>query len=105
MDRRIMDMQCTVWRKAAEVDRVATWDRVTVPCHWEQRRGSYRTANGEESAWNAEIIATADVFGKGDKVSRGASESDVPPADAYTVVYVDMLPLRGSVHHYEVFAE
>ena len=51
MDRRILDMTFTVWHKAAEVDRVATWNRTTARCHWEPRRGSYRTASGEETAW------------------------------------------------------
>lgn len=105
MDRRILDMECTLWKKGPETNRKATWTRISFPCHWEPQHGTYRTANGEESAWNCAIIATYDGFSKGDKVALGVSTSDTPPADAYTVVLIDMLPLRGRVHHYEVMAE
>lgn len=105
MDRRILDMTFTVWHKAAETDRVATWNSTTARCHWEPRRGSYRTASGEETAWQCEIITEYGGIEKGDKVAVGTSESATPPADAFTVVYVDALPLRGMVHHYEVMAQ
>lgn len=104
MDRRIMDMECTLWRKGTEQGRTATWEPVPFPCHWEQRRGSYRSVNGQESEWRVEIICPYGDARAGDKVALGTFSSPTPPADAYTVIWTDMLPLRGSVHHYEVYA-
>lgn len=105
MDRRILDMECTLWAKGPETDRVATWSKVSFPCHWEPRRGSYRTANGENSAYNLEMICKQAGISKGDKLTFGTSTATEPPADAFTVVYVDTLPLRGKVHHFEVYAQ
>lgn len=104
MDRRIMDMSCTLWRKDGEADRTARWETVTFPCHWEQRRGSYRGTNGQESEWRVDIICPYGDARAGDKVALGTFSSAEPPADAYTVIWSDMLPLRGKVHHYEVYA-
>lgn len=104
MDRRIMDMECTLWRKGAEQGRTATWEPVPFPCHWEPRTGSYRSANGQESEWRVEIICPYGDARAGDKVALGRSDSATPPADAYTVIWTDMLPLRGRVNHYEVYA-
>ena len=105
MDRRILDMTCTLWAKGPETARVASWSKVSFPCHWEPRRGSYRSVNGEESAYNLEMICNHTGISKGDKLTLGTSDGTVPPDGAYTVVYVDSLPLRGKVHHYEVYAQ
>lgn len=100
----IMDMQATLWHKTGETNRHATWTRTTLPAHWEQRRGSYRGMDGEQAEWRLEVITSYPDTVKGDKLALGVIESDQPPADAYTVIWVDMLPLRGKAHHYEVYA-
>ena len=104
MDRRIMDMRCTLWRKTGEANRTATWQRVSFPCHWEQRRGSYRSVNGQESEWRVEVICQYGDAREGDRLALGDVASANPPEDAYTVIWTDMLPLRGRAHHYEVYA-
>lgn len=104
MNPALLDMVCTLWHKTGETNRVATWERHVIPCHWEQRRGSYRTANGEESEWTLEVICNYPDTVKGDRLMLGVVNVDTPPKDAYTTIWVDMLPLRGKVHHWEVYA-
>lgn len=105
MNAILLDMQATVWHNMGETARSATWSASSFPCHWEQRRGSYRTASGELEAWALEMICNKAGIEKGDKLSFGISSSKTPPQDAFTVVWVDTLPLRGKIHHYEVYAK
>lgn len=103
MNRNILDMTCTLFKKGEEVNRKATYTPVYLPCHWEQRQGSYRTTEGEDSAYSLEMICNYEGISKGDKLARGIVTT--LPDNAYTVVYVDALPLRGKIHHYEVYAK
>ena len=105
MDARILDTKCTLFQKGAEVNREATWTLTVFPCHWEQRTGSYRTPDGEDSAYSLDMICCYGGIAKGDKLVKGNYTASKPPESAYTVVYVDALPLRGKTHHYEVYAK
>lgn len=100
-----LDSKCTLYKKGAEVNRVATWSKVSFPCHWEQRTGSYRTPDGEDSAYSLDMICRYAGIEKGDKLAHGVETASEPPQSAYTVVYVDALPLRGKTHHFEVYAK
>lgn len=104
MNPRLLNDVCTLWHATGEVNRVKTWDRHVIPCHWEQREGSYRSANGELSEYNLEVICNYPGIAKGDKLKLGVMNVQEPPQTAYTAVWVDMLPLRGQVHHFEVYA-
>ena len=105
MNRNILDETCTLFKKGAEEYRTVNWTREVFPCHWEQRTGSYRTPDGEDSAYSLEMICTHPGIAKGDKLVRGIESASKPPQGAYTVVYVDALPLHGKTHHYEVYAK
>lgn len=104
MNSALLHDVCTLWHATGEVDRVKTWERHIFPCHWEPRAGSLRSADGDLSQYSLEMICNYPGVAKGDKLKIGVVNTQEPPKSSYTAVWVDALPLRGQVHHFEVYA-
>lgn len=106
MNNRILASYATLWKKGAETNRKATWEKSIIRCQWEPITGETRTVSGDMSAYSLELICLERGIKANDKLDYVDDPTKTSPTpNAYTVISVSEVFLGGVYHHTEVLAK